>query len=486
MKVKVIVRDQKTLVLEEDAKKGDIIDLNELTTVDLDLIEKAISDNKDKVYNDKFNALQKSFNQEKENLLVKEQVKHNEEIAKLNQVVQDLKNQLFNKEKEITNKYELKLQTTINDSKSKEKDIEVRYDKDLQALKDENKRIKEQQELLINSIKSEKEKELLAFKEETNQKYILEKEKTNEIINNLNLSLTRKQSETDIALLNKEKELKLIYEKEINNLKDEITSKTNALNELTFQKSIKNVKQTGEDLEAWCDNEVTSYMQNGLENCEWIKDNDVIKEKDETKGSKADYLLKIYASSERKENELLTSICMDMKDENPDSVNKKKNEDYYKQLDKNRNKKNCKYALLVSNLERDKVNDLPMFKVRSYEDMYVVRPEYLMVFLNLVVSLNVKFKELLIETNKEKQLYLDSLELEEEFEKLKNTYLDKPLETLEKQVKEIGDQTEKIITAADKIKEANRKIVNNYIDEIKNKLDRFNIKRLSKKLDKIN
>ena len=227
-------------------------------------------------------------------------------------------------------------------------------------------------------------------------------------------------------------------------------------------------------------------MQNGLENCEWIKDNDVIREKDETKGSKADYLLKIYASSERKENELLTSICMDMKDENPDSVNKKKNEDYYKQLDKNRNKKNCKYALLVSNLERDKVNDLPMFKVRSYEDMYVVRPEYLMVFLNLVVSLNVKFKELLIETNKEKQLYLDSLELEEEFEKLKNTYLDKPLETLEKQVKEIGDQTEKIITAADKIKEANRKIVNNYIDEIKNKLDRFNIKRLSKKLDKIN
>ena len=50
------------------------------------------------------------------------------------------------------------------------------------------------------------------------------------------------------------------------------------------------------------------------------------------------------------ENELLASVCLDMKDENPDSKNKLKNSDHYSALDKNRNKKGCKYAVLVSTL----------------------------------------------------------------------------------------------------------------------------------------
>ena len=112
------------------------------------------------------------------------------------------------------------------------------------------------------------------------------------------------------------------------------------------QKASLNVKQTGEDLEAWCDNEVNSYMQNGLFNCKWYKDNKSIKEEGEVKGSKADFIFEIYKDNTH--SYLLSSVCLEMKDENPDSVNKKTNADYFKQLDKNRNKKNCKYVRILT------------------------------------------------------------------------------------------------------------------------------------------
>ncbi len=55
-------------------------------------------------------------------------------------------------------------------------------------------------------------------------------------------------------------------------------------------------------------------MQNGLFNCTWEKDNKVIRDENETKGSKADYIFKVYASEAHLDNELLASVCMDIAD----------------------------------------------------------------------------------------------------------------------------------------------------------------------------
>jgi len=90
-----------------------------------------------------------------------------------------------------------------------------------------------------------------------------------------------------------------------------IKEKDDKINNLQHAKASMNVKQTGEDLEAWCDNEVNSYMQNGLFNCTWEKDNKVIRDENETKGSKVDYIFKVYASEVHLDNELLASVCMD-------------------------------------------------------------------------------------------------------------------------------------------------------------------------------
>ena len=65
-------------------------------------------------------------------------------------------------------------------------------------------------------------------------------------------------------------------------------------------------------------------------------------------------------------------------------------------LDENRTKNNCKYAILVSNLEGNNPNISPIYKVREYENMYVVRPAYMMVLLNLIASLTSRFAKLLL------------------------------------------------------------------------------------------
>lgn len=219
-------------------------------------------------------------------------------------------------------------------------------------------------------------------------------------------------------------------------------------------------------------------MQSGLFNCTWEKDNETVKVDDEAKGRKADFVFKIYADDNHNKDELLASVCLDMKDEDPNSINRKKNSDYFKDLDKNRRGKDCKYAILVSTLESDKSNAVPIIKVREYEDMYIVQPAYMMTFLNILNSLSLKYKELLIQNNKEQFKLIESLKLEEEFNKLKLTYLDKPLESLQQEVIVIKK-------AADKIDEACDNITKKYINEITNKLERFKISRLVKKVNAI-
>lgn len=220
-------------------------------------------------------------------------------------------------------------------------------------------------------------------------------------------------------------------------------------------------------------------MQNGLFNCTWEKDNKVIKEEGESKGSKADYIFRIYASELHKEDEELASVCMDMKDENPDSVNKKSNTDYYKQLDKNREKKKCKYAVLVSNLEMDKPNVLPIFKVNGYDDMYVVRPAYLMTFLNMIASLTTKFADIIMDQENEISLKT-KFALMQEFDDIKKTYLDNPLGMLEKAINEITKNSNNIRTAVQNIDSQCDKINESYINQIQAKIGRFELKLNSK------
>lgn len=478
-KINAHVKDRNTLVLEEDAIKGDYIDLTTLANVDYSSIEQLIDEGKDKVYENKLSEVKKILQSENENYILKLQADFQKQITELNNKIKELieanKSSLSNQALELENKYK----DEINILNNKINTFEINKKSEIDAIKKAN-------ENEINTLNIKHESALLLQKSELENN-------SKEIINNLNKTISNFElakkieidsikNETEIKLLNKEKEfeqnlaeIKEIHQNELNAKDAIIKEKDDAFNTLQRQRASLNVKQTGEDLESWCDHEVQSHMQNGLFNCIWEKDNKVIKEDGEVKGSKADYIFRIYPTAQ-KNTEPLTSVCLDMKDENPDSVNKKKNSDYYAALDKNRNKKNCKYAVLVSNLETDKTGDLPIFRVLEYPDMYVVRPAYMMTFLNMITSLTTRFVDLLLAHEDKMMEIKKSMDFKDEFDKLKNTYLDKPLEKLSKDLAEIKKNNDNIITAAKKIEDAYDSISRNYINVINDKINNFDVK----------
>lgn len=485
-KIKAIIRDKNTLILDEDASKGDIIDLSELNIVDTSTIEQAIVNNKDEMYQIKVNE------KLKEQKLLYEANKQNEinELkAKYNKEKIDLENKLNesrrNKELELNNEisdllHQIELLKSNEDAllKSKELEIENKYKDEINSLKSSNINLENNYKNEINSLK------------ETQSNFVekLKLEHQNEI-NNLNNKIENINNNHKFELEKAEADYKLQKEQEINALKDlkdkEILEKNEQISFLTRQKASLNVKQTGENLEVWCDYTVKEQLQNGFFNCTWTKDNVVVKNDDEQKGSKADFIFKVYASENHLDNELLTSLCLDMKDENPDSVKKQTNEHYYPQLDKNRIKKNCEYAVLVSNLETDNACVLPIFKVREYENMYVVRPAYLMTFLHMITSLTMKFRKLILENEKESLAIKDKTDFINEFNDIKNTYLNKPLESLEKNIEIITKANSDIMKASDKINESVNNIKTKYLAEIQAKIDRFEIK-INKGYNKFN
>ena len=472
-KVNVIVKDKTLLELAEDANKGDLIDLKELVEVDTTYLDLIIESGKDKVYESKLEEVKKT-------LIAENKLELNRLNNEIESLKKDNEKSLVIKEQEVSKKYndtinELKEQLKIlqETEQSKIDKLNLEYEASKSKLKQEEQERYSKLEKEYELLKSEFDNKIEKSKIELSNLY---EKQINDIKAENNLALQKKDS----IIEKKDSDFELLKLKALNEQKDvyeaKIREKEDQINALQHAKSSLNVKQTGEDLEAWCNNEVTSYMQNGLFNCVWQKDNKVIKEEDEQKGSKADYIFKIYASDKHIDTELLASVCMDMKDENPESVNKKSNADYYKQLDKNREKKNCKYALLVSNLEMDKPNVLPIFKVREYENMYVVRPAYLMTFLNMIASLTTRFAELILSKEVEMLELKNKLDLLEEFEEIKKTYLDKPLEMLEKAIATITSNTEAITKAVKNIDEQCDKINKSYINQINEKINKYELK----------
>ena len=472
-KIKAIVKDKTTIELVEPGEVGDVIDLSDLVEVDTSYLETIIEEGKDRVYLAKLEQAKKLINAENDAKLEKLKAeinsltRTNEQALKLKE--QEVNNKYANQIAELTKKIEL----IENENRNKQDAITKEHQIALLNAKNESEAKYSKLESDFNAFKASQNTTIEKNKLEVINSY---QAQINDLKNKYDHDLALKDAQLEknkVAFeLEKEKALATIRQ----NFDNLIKQKDDKIYNLLRTKASLNVKQTGEDLEAWCDNEVTSYMQNGLFNCTWTKDNKVIKEEDEIRGSKADYIFKVFANNEHNENELLATICMDMKDENPDSINKKSNADYYKQLDKNRIKKDCKYALLVSNLEMDKPNVLPIFKVREYEDMYVVRPAYLMTFLNMITSLTTRFASLINSKDKEALELQNKVNLVEEFDNIKNTYLDKPLESLEKNVEAISKDSETIKKVCRDIDEQCDKINRNYISQIQEKLNKFSLK----------
>lgn len=492
--VKVILSSRTLLILEEDAKKGDFIDLNNLSQYDHGNIEKL------------FNEAEK----ERINQRVEEQVKlkineinetNNEVLNKKNNLITELQTKL----ESIQEKYKLELSSEIEKTRNKiseEKDQTIsKLNLEVNNLTNQIKNIEELHKQTLENLKIQTENEVEIRKNNEINDYKL---KIQNLENNLKMLKENEQN-----LINQEKaKIELELNKQINNLNLELSNKervnlekTNVLTQefnkklqekedkikqLERQKSGLNSKVIGEDLEKWCLNEYQNYENAGaFALSTFFKDNEVIRNEDESKGSKADFVFKHYSCSDYKDENLLTSICLEMKSEAIDSVHKKTNASYFNQLDKNRKKKNLEYALLVSELEWNYENDVPIRKVNEYEKMYVVRPPFFISFISILVALSDKFKELKIELEKEKEEFKNKEDIIEEFNKLKKTYLEDIINRLEKKIKDINENAHKIITNTNNIINTSDEILKSFIQTMRDKIERFDITIITKKIDKL-
>lgn len=207
-----------------------------------------------------------------------------------------------------------------------------------------------EKKLAVNQANSEKERELA-------EKDIL--------ISKLKGEIASKDSENKL----KTQALKEQYEEKIK-LKDE---------QIEYYRDFKakqSTKMVGESLEQHCDYEFNKIRASAFPNAYFEKDNDA------RSGSKGDF---IFRDMDENGTEFI-SIMFEMKNETDTTSTKKKNEDFFKELDKDRREKNCEYAVLVSLLEID--NELYNTGIvdvsYKYPKMYVVRPQFFIPIITLL------------------------------------------------------------------------------------------------------
>jgi hypothetical protein len=163
-------------------------------------------------------------------------------------------------------------------------------------------------------------------------------------------------------------------------LKDKYETELKSKDEMiAYYKDMKaklSTKMVGETLEQHCETEFNKLRATGFQNAYFEKDNDA------RSGSKGDY---IYRETDADGNEII-SIMFEMKNEGDETATKKKNEDFLRELDKDRNEKKCEYAVLVSLLESDsELYNTGIVDVSYRHDkMYVIRPQFFIPIITLL------------------------------------------------------------------------------------------------------
>ncbi len=287
-------------------------------------------------------------------------------------------------------------------------------EKKMQALESQLTAAETEKLLAVNKIKHsfEKEKDTLSYLlEKTKEKNEYDKKlAVSNAITKLKEGYEHIKNNLDKVELQKElseKSIKMKYEIQLKERDD-------VIERLRDMKIKLSTKMVGESLEQHCENEFNRLRSTAFPNAYFEKDNDT------SFGSKGDY---IFRDSDNEGNEIV-SIMFEMKNECDKTSSKKKNEDFLKELNKDRNEKNCEYAVLVSLLESD--NDLfnsgiVDFSYR-YPKMYVVRPQCFLSIISLLRNASLKALEYKSELSAIKEQNIDITNFENSLELFKDAF----------------------------------------------------------------
>ena len=336
------------------------------------------------------------------------------------------------------------------------------FNRELQRREQElTKHRKMETKLAVSEAVSQKEKEREAALEKKNKELAAkEKELTQRSTEIIELKSRLSGKETEEKL--KEESLKKEYEEKLRQ-KDE---------EIQYYKDFKarqSTKMIGESLEQHCLNQFNSLRMTAFPTAYFEKDNDA------KTGSKGDFIFR-----ESKDGVEFISIMFEMKNEMDETATKHKNEDFFKELDKDRKEKGCEYAVLVSLLEID--NDLYNNGIVDvsyrYEKMYVIRPQFFIPIITLLrnAALNsLKYRQ---ELEVVKHQQIDILHFEENMNAFKEGFA-RNYRLASERFRTAIDEIDKTITHLQKTKEALLRSEDN-LRLANNKAEDLSIKKLTK------
>ena len=308
-------------------------------TIDEMNYENIVKQVRDKEFYKALNERQELMNEDKEKAV---------NIAKL-EASKDLKEVISEREMEIE-----RLKAMLQDAESQKKlaiqETISEKDREIGELTRKIAQFDSEKKLAVTEAVSEKEKEIT---------------QKNETIANLNATIEINQAKND---------------SEKQSLQDQFRRDMEAKDrEVEFYKDYKarqSTKMIGESLERFCEEEFNKLRATGFQNAYFEKDNDA------RTGSKGDFIFRELDDDGTE----VVSIMFEMKNEADTTASKHKNEDFFKELDKDRNEKSCEYAVLVTMLEPDSeyYNTGIVDVSYKYDKMYVIRPQFFIPMITLI------------------------------------------------------------------------------------------------------
>jgi hypothetical protein len=273
----------------------------------------------------------------------------------------------------------------------------------------------------------------------------------------------------ELEKVNLESTLKQQFSSELKT-KDEIIKMKD--DEIALRKDMKlklSTKMIGETLEQHCETEFNKLRSTAFQKAYFEKDND------SKSGTKGDF---IYRESDDYGNEII-SIMFEMKNEADATASKKKNEDFFKELDKDRNDKKCEYAVLVTLLEAESeyYNTGIVDVSHKFNKMYVVRPQFFIPIITLLRNASMNSMQYKAELNHIRNQNIDITNFEDNITKFKEGFA-KNYDLASRQFKTAIDEIDKTMDHLQKTKDALLASVNN-LRLANNKAEDLTIKKLT-------
>ena len=378
--------------------------------------------------------------------------------TELSSIIQQIRDKEFEKdiEKRISELKEHMMMTHRLEMEAKENEIKLmsqkEYDKEIQKLKSQIEKATDRAVQLQAQLDSSEDKKTIAVMEAVKK---VEEEKKE-----LESQLTHEKDKGKLLL--EQKDEQIAYYRDL--------------------KTKMSTKMVGETLEQHCEIQFNELRATAFRNAYFEKDND------SRSGSKGDY---IYRETDENGVELI-SIMFEMKNEMDETATKHKNEDFYKELDKDRKQKNCEYAVLVSMLESD--NELFNAGIvdvsYKYEKMYVVRPQCFIPIITLLRNAAMNAMEYKQELAVVRNQNIDISDFEEKLMNFKSdfsrnydiahSHFDKAVDEIDKTIQHLEKVKKELLGSDNQLR-----IANNKVDEVSiKKLTRGN-KTMQEKFEEL-